>query len=196
MMAYRSVDQVDCRHSARSSWPCPARVVRMLACSLAAFAGQAAAQDLPFPPGFQWGTALAGFQTEMGGAPASQDPGSDWWVWTHDPDNIANGWVGGVPEDGPAFYERFARDGAVARNVLGSNAIRISIEWSRIFPGSTAAVDISGGITPSTLQQLDALADAQAVARYRAMLTALRAQGLTPFVTLSHFSLPLWLHDP
>ena len=42
-----------------------------------------------FPPGFLWGTAISGFQTEAGGVPANGDTGSDWWVWAHDPTNIA-----------------------------------------------------------------------------------------------------------
>src|SRR6185369_1849868 len=61
---------------------------------------------------------------------------------------------------------------------------------------STAAVDISGGFTPDVLAALDALADQGAVAHYRTVLAALRARKLLPMLTLNHFSLPLWLHDP
>jgi beta-glucosidase/6-phospho-beta-glucosidase/beta-galactosidase len=57
-------------------------------------------------------------------------------------------------------------------------------------------VDASGGFTPAVLAALDALADQTAVAHYRTVLTALRARHLEPMVTLNHFSLPLWLHDP
>ena len=150
-----------------------------------------------FPPGFLWGTAISGFQTEMGGSPASNDPNSDWWVWTHDPANIAAGITSGdLPEDGPAFYDRFASDIKLANRRLHSNALRLGIEWSRIFPTSTAGVDASGGITFAVLQQLDLLADQSAVAHYRAVLEELRDRQMVPFVTLSHFSLPLWIHDP
>src|SRR5262245_1861377 len=56
-----------------------------------------------FPSDFLWGTAISGFQSEMGGMPANPDTGSDWWVWAHDPDNIADGRVSGdLPEQGPA----------------------------------------------------------------------------------------------
>jgi beta-glucosidase/6-phospho-beta-glucosidase/beta-galactosidase len=50
----------------------------------------------------------------------------------------------------------------------------LRVEWSRIFPTSTAGVDASGGITLAVLQQLDAIADQAAVAHYRAILQELR----------------------
>jgi len=150
----------------------------------------------PFPPGFLWGTAISAFQSEMGlGAP--NDQGTDWWVWVHDPANIAASRVSGdEPEIGPGFYERYEDDARLAQQRLHGNALRLSIEWSRIFPSSTAAVDISGGITPAVLAALDALANQTEVAHYRTVLAALRAHHLEPMVTLNHFTLPLWLHEP
>jgi beta-glucosidase/6-phospho-beta-glucosidase/beta-galactosidase len=150
-----------------------------------------------FPPGFLWGTAVSGFQNEAGGVPANGDTGSDWWIWTRDTTNITNGLVSGdLPENGPGFWDRYAGDLKLVRKRLGANAFRSNIEWSRIFPTSTAGVDISGGITLSDLQALDALADQTAVAHYRAVFDEIHAWGLTPFVTLVHFTLPLWVHDP
>jgi beta-glucosidase/6-phospho-beta-glucosidase/beta-galactosidase len=151
-----------------------------------------------FPEGFLWGTAISGFQTEMGGDPASNDAGTDWWVWTHDPDNIAAGRVSGdLPEDGPGFWDAFRRHvRRHARRGLGSNALRVSIEWSRIFPASTRGVDAGAGITADVLEQLDALADQAAVRHYRRMLWRIRAARMVPFVTVNHFTLPLWIHDP
>jgi beta-galactosidase len=160
----------------------------------ALFAARAAAD---FPAGFEWGTAVAGFQTEMGANPADNDTNSDWWVWVHDPQNIANGWVSGdLPEDGPGSYSLFDVDATLAQKKLRSTTFRLGIEWSRIFPNSTASVDTSGGITLTTLQQLDALADQAAVAHYRDVLTSVRTHGMVPLVTLQHFTLPLWIHDP
>jgi beta-glucosidase/6-phospho-beta-glucosidase/beta-galactosidase len=161
---------------------------------LATAAGAGVVQ--PFPPGFLWGTAISGFQSDMGvGAP--NDPGTDWWVWVRDPANIAAGRVtGDLPEAGPGFYDQFPRDARLARRGLRNNALRFGIEWSRIFPTSTAAVDASGGFTPAVLAALDALADPAEVEHCRAVLTELRRRGLEPMVTLNHFSLPLWLHDP
>ncbi len=150
-----------------------------------------------FPPGFLFGTAVSGFQTEAGGVPANGDMASDWWVWSHDPTNIGSGTISGdLPENGPGFYDRYPADLKMARKRLRANAFRMNIEWSRIFPSSTAAVDISGGITLADLQQLDLLANPLEIAHYRAVLDEVHAQGMTPFVTLIHFTLPLWLHDP
>jgi len=130
------------------------------------------------------------------GQGAPNDENSDWWVWVRDPDNIATGKVNGdLPEDGPGFYNRYRKAARQARR-LRSNAFRMSIEWSRLFPTSTAAVDISGGFTPEVLAALDALADQDEVAHYRAVFTELRRHRLEPMVTLSHFTLPLWIHDP
>jgi beta-galactosidase len=160
-------------------------------------AGSAGARMVqPFPADFLWGTAISGFQSEMGvGSPA--DPTTDWWVWVHDPDNIAGGRVSGeLPESGPGFYDLYERDARLARKGLRNDAIRLGIEWSRLFPVSTAGVDASGGFTPAVLAALDALADPVEVAHYRAVFAALRARRLEPMVTLNHFSLPLWLHDP
>jgi beta-glucosidase/6-phospho-beta-glucosidase/beta-galactosidase len=64
----------------------------------------------------------------------------------------------------------------------------MSVEWSRIFPRSTRRA--------TTLRRLDRLADHRAVAHYRAMLRGIRRAGMEPFVTLQHFTLPRWLHDP
>ncbi len=155
----------------------------------------ARASGLPFPDGFRWGTAIAGFQSDMGvGAP--NDPNTDWWVWAHDAQNVAEHRVSGdVPENGPGFWRLFAKDAKLVRRKLRGNAFRMGIEWSRIFPASTASVDISGGITPAVLAQLDALADQDAVVHYRQVFTALWAQKLEPMVTLNHFGLPTWIHD-
>ena len=131
---------------------------RLVALLLLAAAPAGARVARPFPPGFLWGTAIAGFQSDMGvGAP--NDDNSDWWVWVRDPANVmAHRVSGDLPENGPGFYALYAHDARLARGKLHGNALRLSIEWSRIFPTSTAGVDISGGITPAALAALDALA--------------------------------------
>src|SRR5712692_8095069 len=85
-------------------------------------AGAAARAEVvqPFPAGFLWGTAISAFQSEMGvGAPV--DAGTDWWVWTHDPANIASARVSGdLPETGPGFYDRYRKDARLARHGLAN----------------------------------------------------------------------------
>jgi beta-galactosidase len=134
-------------------------------------AGAAQARD--FPEGFLWGPAISAFQTEAGGRPANADRGSDWWVWSRDPQNIAAGRVSGDRvERGPGHWRLFERDARLARRRLGANAFRLSIDWSRIFPRSTASA--------TTPRQLDALADRAAVRHYAAELRALRRRGMPP----------------
>ena len=58
----------------------------------------------------------------------------------------------------------------------GQNAHRLSVEWSRIQP------------TPDTW-------DEEALERYRNMLRGLRERGITPMVTLHHYTDPLWLSE-
>ena len=122
--------------------------------------------DLSFPSTFHWGVAHAGFQAE-GGPGSPVDPNSDWYKWVHDPINQLLGLTHGVPEDGPGTYVEYDSDAALAREQLGMNTFRMSIEWSRIFPNSTASVDIAdegGGVSEDDLKALDALANKDEVA--------------------------------
>jgi beta-galactosidase len=152
---------------------------------LLAFAAPAAAR---LPKGFLWGVATAGFQGDMGpGAP--NDPNSDWWAWVRDPENIQKKRVSGdLPETGGSQWTKYRQDIALARKKLNANAYRFSIEWSRIFPRSTEGA--------TTIAELDALADQTALKHYHDELTAIRNAKMAPFVTLNHFTLPLWLDDP
>ncbi len=157
---------------------------------------QAGEQTLRFPRDFAWGVAISAFQSEMGGRPANTDRRSDWWVWTHDRDNIARRVVSGdLPERGPGSWRVYATDAKLAKG-LGVRVFRLSIEWSRIFPRPTTEVRVGRHITRQALRALDRLADHRAVVHYRRVLKTLRHLGLRPFVTLNHFTLPLWLHDP
>ena len=160
------------------------------------FDGTGTVAALDFPDGFHWGVSTAGFQSEMGGG-APLDVNSDWWQWLHDPVNkLLLGWKGGVPENGPGAYTQYVTDAQLAREGVGADTFRMGIEWSRIFPNSTESVDASNGFTPEVLQQLDALANQDEVAHYRDQLAAMHAAGLDPMVTINHFTLPLWIHDP
>ena len=161
------------------------------------FPGSGDLTDLKFPDGFHWGTSTSGFQSEMGGG-APLDENSDWWHWLHDPLNkLLLGWKSdALPENGPGSYLEYATDAELAADGVGADTFRMGIEWSRIFPNSTASVDISGGITDEVLEQLDALADQDEVAHYADVLTTLHAYELDPMVTINHFTLPDWINDP
>ncbi len=150
-----------------------------------------------FPRGFLWGTAIAGFQVEAGGPRVNADRRSDWWRWVRDPDNIATGRVSGdLPEDGPGHWSVYRRDARLARRGLHANAFRLSIEWSRIFPRSTAGVHVGQRIDGRDLRRLDRLASKRAVRHYARELAHLRRLGMRTFVTVNHYTLPLWIHEP
>lgn len=92
-------------------------------------------------------------------------PASDWWDWERD---------GKAPisNDGNGFAERHAEDFA-AFAALGLTHHRLSIEWARIEPEP-------------------GLHDPAAVEHYRRVLTAARDNGVEPWVSLHHFTLPRW----
>ncbi len=81
---------------------------------------------------------------------------------------------GRVPVCGRAcgHYEQYEADFSLAKD-LGHNAHRLSVEWARIEPE-------------------EGQFDLVAIDHYRAVLKDLNAKGLKPFITLWHFTLPLW----
>src|SRR3954447_14119204 len=155
-----SPERVSGRIAGRLRLPPTVRRALLLSIALALAApGAAAARD--FPRDFLWGTAIAGFQTEAGGHPDDADKRSDWWVWSHDPENVAQERVSGDRvERGPGHWRLYRRDAALARDRLGANAFRLSIEWSRLFPRSTG-----GARTP---RRLDRLVNQRAARHYAA----------------------------
>lgn len=148
----------------------------------------------PFPAGFLWGTAIAGFQVDMGcpTLPAAQcdDPNSDWYEFVMSPETIGDpgAHLSGQPvSKGPGLWELYDGDFQRAADELGSNALRLSFEWSRVFPTATDGIE--------GFEALKAAANADALAKYHAMIAALKARGLRPLVTLNHYTLPTWIHD-
>ena len=84
---------------------------------------------------------------------------------------------GRVPMCGLAcdHYNRYEADFDLAKQ-LGHNAHRFSVEWARIEPE-------------------EGKFDESAIEHYRAVLQALRARNIEPFITLWHFTLPLWFSE-
>ncbi len=115
-----------------------------------------------FPKGFLFGAASSAHQAE------GNNTNNDW--------SQAES-AGRVPRAGMAadHYNRFAEDFGLAKQI-GLNAIRLSIEWSRVEP------------TPGQF-------NAAAIAHYRQVLREAKAQGLSRMVTLHHFTLPDWLSN-
>jgi beta-glucosidase/6-phospho-beta-glucosidase/beta-galactosidase len=151
--------------------------------------------EVQFPPGFVFGTAIAGFQADMGcpklAGPQCDDKNSDWYHFTTAPATVSdpNAFLSGQDPTkvGPGFWELYADDIRRAGEDLHNGALRLSLEWSRIFPTMTDGAD--------TPEQMKAIADADAVAHYHAIFGELAGRGMKPFVTLNHYTLPSWLHD-
>lgn len=147
-----------------------------------------------FPKDFKFGTAIAGFQVDMGcptlPAEECEDRNSDWYVWITDPSLQADENThlsGHPPSAGPGHYELYEEDFRRAKEELSNNSLRFSIEWSRIFPTAT-----------DSIEGYDALkqhANPKALAHYHKQLAALKKLGLRPLVTLNHYTLPTWIHD-
>lgn len=151
-----------------------------------------------FPRGFVFGTAIAGFQADMGcpTLPAAQceDRASDWYQWITTPRILHNPILfmsKDPPSSGPGFYELYDNDLDLAAgqgaSQLGGDALRLSIEWSRIFPQPTFGV--------SSHASLEAIASADGIAFYHRLFASMKKRGLRPFVTVNHYSLPIWIHD-
>jgi beta-galactosidase len=151
-----------------------------------------------FPRGFLFGSAIAGFQVEMGcptlGASRCEDRASDWYQWITTPRILNNPVLfmsKDPPSKAPGFYELYEADleraGGKQPGQLGSNAFRFSFEWSRIFPDPTFG--------KSSFAELKAAANPDALKFYHAMLAAMKTRGLKPSATVHHYSLPLWIHD-
>ncbi|MCA9696977.1 MAG: glycoside hydrolase family 1 protein [Myxococcales bacterium] len=153
------------------------------------------ALDYAFPEGFVWGFAVAGFQAEPGCptlAPAQcEDPNSDWYQWVSDPELIADPstHLSGDPlSAAPGMFELYDADFARAGDELHLGIARLSIEWSRLFPDGAAEAATS-------VDELAAFADPEAVAYYHDLFASARGHGLELLVTLNHYTLPLWIHD-
>lgn len=116
-----------------------------------------------FPDGFLWGLATAAHQVEGGNIT------SDAWVMENMPDSLYAEPSG----DALDFYHRYPDDIAMVAN-LGLNAFRLGVEWGRIEPER-------GMISRAELDH------------YVRVMDACLEHGLTPVVTLHHFTSPRWL---
>jgi len=120
-----------------------------------------------FPKGFLWGSATASHQVE------GSNTNNNWSAWEEQAGRIRLGHMAGLACDwwGGRWKEDFDRAAET-----GQNAHRLSIEWSRVQPRQDVW-------------------DESAIDYYRQMLRGLDQRGLTPMVTLHHFTDPLWLTE-
>lgn len=119
-----------------------------------------------FPEDFSWGVATAAHQVE------GNNTNNDWWEWERQEGHIRKGDISGLAcnwwENAEADFDRAA--------ALGVNALRLSVEWSRVEPHRGTFDDA-------------------ALERYVEMVRGLQGRGIEPMVTLHHFANPRWLAD-
>ncbi|WP_265522696.1 glycoside hydrolase family 1 protein [Oerskovia flava] len=120
---------------------------------------------LPTGPDFLWGASTAAHQIEGGNV------NSDWWVKEHAPGSLCAESSG----DAVDSYHRYPQDVRLLADA-GLNAYRFSIEWARIEPAE-------GEVSRAQL------------AHYRRMIDTCLEAGVTPVVTLMHFTLPRWFAE-
>lgn len=135
---------------------------------------------MSFPRDFLWGAATSSYQVEGG------IEGNDWHLFTTTPALrrrvriLTSGRVALRPAgDAVGHRDLGVLRADLARAAgLGLNAYRFSLEWSRL------------------QREPGAPLDAEAVGYYSAVVEACRDAGMTPIVTLNHFTLPAWALAP
>ncbi len=146
-------------------------------------------KTLQFPKKFYWGAATSSHQVEGG----NHNDWSDWekknsvrlaresarhfshlpsWEFSRRLAEEPKNYISGGACD---HYARFEEDFNLAQS-LGHNAHRFSIEWSRIEPE-------------------EGVFDQNEIEHYRQVILALRKRNIEPFVTLWHWTIPVWLAE-
>lgn len=127
---------------------------------------------IKFPEHFLWGSATAAHQIE------GNNTNSDWWAWEHSKQRALDLQKQGKnPElfySGIACdsYNRYEEDFALAKQ-LNQNSIRFSVEWARLEPK-------------------EGLFAEKEFEHYEKVFQAAKFNGLTIFLTLHHFTNPIW----
>ena len=126
------------------------------------------------PDRFLWGTSTAAYQVEP------RLHYTDWaqWLKTHG--------SGDNPDLGPDFVHLnfdgtiggYFREYLDAARAMGQTSFRLSLDWSRLQPEKDGPYDLN------------------ALKMYHTVLDACLERGLLPVVTLFHYVLPLWAHNP
>lgn len=125
-------------------------------------------QQFKFPKGFYFGGATAAYQCEG----ATQEDGKGEVIW--DKYLREQGTIN--PDPACDFYHRYPEDLELCKK-FHINAIRVSIDWARIFPEGEGKIEPRG------------------VEYYHKLFKKCREEGVEPFVTLHHFDTPQALQD-
>ncbi|MDZ5757193.1 glycoside hydrolase family 1 protein [Carnobacterium maltaromaticum] len=124
-----------------------------------------------FPENFWWGSAASGPQTE-GVYPGDGKGESLWDYWYEaEPEKFFNQ-VG--PDKASRVYRKYPEDIQLMK-ATGHNSFRTSIQWSRLIPNGTGAVN------------------PEAVTFYNNLIDEMIANGIEPFMNLYHFDITMAL---
>ena len=117
---------------------------------------------LEFPKKFLWGSAIAAHQVE------GNNIYNDWW------EDEARAVFKFKSGEACKHYDLFRQDFDLAKS-LNQNALRISIEWSRVEP------------EPGNFNLAE-------IKHYKDVIVALKERGIEPVITLHHFTSPAWFN--
>lgn len=115
---------------------------------------------MEFPKDFFWGAATSSYQVE------GNNVNADWWEWEK------REGLKEVSGQACRHYALYKEDFNLAKS-LNHNALRLSIEWSRIESQDGKFLD-------------------KEIQHYREVITYLKGLNIEPIVTLHHFTNPLW----
>jgi beta-glucosidase len=127
---------------------------------------------------FFWGVATSGYQSE-GGFNGPGEPLNN-WAWAEAAGDV-------VPSGRTSDFSNLSHEDFGRCREMGLNAFRLSVEWSRIQPGTVlGGKKPAAGVAPPPF-------DERALYSYAQRLADCRAHGIEPIVTLHHFVYPAWL---
>lgn len=119
-----------------------------------------------FPKDFLWGTATAGHQIE------GNNKNCDWWEYEQSARRERRVFPLEPSLEACDSYNRYEEDFDLAAQ-MNNSCIRLGIEWARIEPHEGEFSD-------------------EEIEHYRKVLKAAKDRGLKTFVTLHHFTSPIW----
>lgn len=124
-----------------------------------------------FPDDFMWGTATAAHQVE------GNNDNNNWYAWEHTLNEDQQATIHNNDKSGAAadHWNRYPQDIQLMKD-LGMNAYRFSVEWSKIEPER-------------------GLINVAAIQHYHDLVDSLLAEGMTPMITLHHFTQPIWFDE-
>jgi beta-glucosidase len=122
--------------------------------------------DTDFPSDFCWGASSSSQQVE------GHQARNNWFLWQHykadDPDFVPAGIACNFWQDHSRFIDTLKK--------AGLNSFRMSLEWARIEPQ-------------------EGVFDQEALDRYKQICKDFHDAGISLFVTLHHYTEPLWFSD-